>query len=91
MAIGEMPNVDGSVPCIVVPNHGSYTKGVAYATTFTGMTAIIGGQEQTVKVANVNSVGYTDTVYGYGIKFGEDKPHNNVQPYLSVYLWKRTA
>ena len=31
--------------------------------------------------------GYT----GYGMYLGNDKPHNNLQPYITVYFWKRTA
>ena len=31
--------------------------------------------------------GYT----GYGMYLGSDTPHNNLQPYITVYYWKRTA
>ena len=31
------------------------------------------------------------TVYGFEITFGNDEPHNNMPPYLVVYMWKRTA
>lgn len=31
--------------------------------------------------------GYT----GYGMYLGSDTPHNNLQPYVTVYYWKRTA
>lgn len=35
--------------------------------------------------------------YGYKVKpglperVGGNKPHNNLQPYITVYMWKRTA
>ena len=25
------------------------------------------------------------------IAIGKDKPHNNLQPYIAVYIWRRTA
>ena len=33
----------------------------------------------------------TSTVYGFTINIGGDSPHNNLQPYITCYMWKRTA
>ena len=34
---------------------------------------------------------YNSTVYGFQIDFGNDQPHNNLQPYITCYMYKRTA
>lgn len=34
---------------------------------------------------------YNPTVYGFQINFGGDGAHNNLQPYITCYMWKRTA
>lgn len=41
--------------------------------TSTGITSKAGNHSHTVAVNNT----------------GTDTPHNNMQPYLSVYMWKR--
>ena len=36
-----------------------------------------------------NNTGYSD---GYHFEFtGGSQPHNNMPPYITVYMWKRTA
>ena len=41
----------------------------------------------------INSITYTEKVMStYGVADnGEDMPHNNLQPYITCYMWKRTA
>lgn len=44
------------------------------------------------KYTNTNSQG--SGAYSYqdpGFKFGQNQTHNNMQPYITVYMWKRTA
>ena len=37
------------------------------------------------------SSGRNDTVRKIHMNIGNDQPHNNMPPYLAVYMWKRTA
>lgn len=37
------------------------------------------------------STGKNDTVRKIHMNIGGDQPHNNMPPYLAVYMWKRTA
>ena len=46
-----------------------------------------------VKVLNVNAFDWNENSLGgnLNVSFGGDKPHNNMQPYQTVYIFKRTA
>lgn len=58
---------------------------------FTGIpdgTQLIGGQ--TTGNANLMAGSVSRQYYPFTDK-GEDEPHNNIQPYIVVYMWRRTA
>ena len=40
---------------------------------------------------NLNAGGGTNDLSDMYFGFGNNLPHNNMQPYLAVYMWKRTA
>lgn len=78
-ATDEMPQINGSFGCAVPDNHTGYASGVFSGTTI--------AQEGTI-VANKDE---KQIVYGYELNFGKNVPHNNVQPSICAYAWKRTA
>ena len=42
--------------------------------------------------ANNKPITQGSNAYGFNVsKVGGDESHNNIQPYITVYFWKRTA
>lgn len=73
----ELPSLSGTMQCLV-PD-GFATSG------------IISGQSWNHnKRQAVNDSGQT-TQYGFKISFGGNGTHNNLQPYITVYMWRRVA
>lgn len=60
-----------------IPSHNHYISG--YSNSF-------GTQYYYNLISGVNNYGASTTG-----STGGDKPHNNLQPYITVYMWKRTA
>lgn len=78
----ELPEIDGKFATAVVGNHTNKgVKGHAYGTDFGTFQS---GGIQGTTIAN-------QVQYGYGYKFGNGQPHNNMPPYYGAYVWRRTA
>ena len=76
----ELPKLSGYFPTTVPSSHGNYATGVfrGGASTWSGKTLI----------ANESGGTY---MWGYDINIGGDASHNNMPPYLAVYVWKRVS
>lgn len=80
----ELPIVDGTFAVDVVPQHATNgVTGHAYGT----IQYTISSSKKGAAGSIINS----GTQYGYGFKFGNNEPHNNMPPYKAVYIWERTA
>lgn len=51
----------------------------------------VGGTDNYVKVEASTVTGYTDTKTKTSSSAGGNQAHNNLQPYVTVYRWQRTA
>jgi microcystin-dependent protein len=58
-------------------------------TDFNAASKTVGAKTHTLTVAQISS--HTYTVHAYQTGGGSGGAHNNLQPYITVYMWKRTA
>ena len=78
----ELPVIDGEFATAVLPNHGETgVSGHAYGASMNDITPS-GSRSTWTKNTTTNQ-------YGYGYKFGGGKPHNNMQPYIAPYRYRR--
>lgn len=82
LTIDELPDMNGTIKM-----HGAGTGGASVA----GVTGVFtDGATETGYNTGENKDGAT-SVSNIVFNVGGDQPHNNMPPYLSVYMWKRTA
>lgn len=82
--------ISGGFGCVVPDTHSNYTKG-SFVSASMGAGRILGG---TVYAQNpIWSYDFyaSRSWSGETSSVGSNQPHNNMPPYLSVYVWKRTA
>ena len=80
IAVGELPEIEGTFGCSVPNYHNFFANGVFSAIDFgdkSGVVAIASGSQR--------------DVFGYHIEFGNNQYHNNIAPCVASYLWKRIA
>lgn len=79
----ELPEIDGAFATNVVSNHTKVgVTGHAYGT---GFDTVPSGNRITA------TKGDDGSMFGYGYKFGNGKAHNNMQPYIAPYRYRRIA
>lgn len=84
--INEMPSHNHVGSTNATGSHTHSIDDVKYRAGMIGSdgSARVSGQKQTGSAGNhTHTVTINDT--------GGNQPHNNMQPYISVYMWKRTA
>lgn len=80
IAVEELPKIKGSFGCSVPDYHTNFANGVFYGTDFSDKTGTVATAKD-----------YKGTIYGYHIEFGNNQPHNTLQPSKAVYIWIRTT
>lgn len=79
LTIDEMPNISGTIEM----------HGVGTGTSIAGATGVFyGGYYQSSYAQPVGNASAGSFAY-IGLAFGGNQPHNNMPPYLAVYIWKR--
>lgn len=79
----ELPKIDGAFATNVVLNHSEVgVTGHAYGARFDAVPS---------KYRITTTTGDNGGMFGYGYKFGSGKAHNNVQPYIANYRYRRIA
>ena len=96
LAEDEMADHTHGGSSLTVTSTGSaHTHGVERGTATGGSTGRA-AQGNTTAAGDMNSTtagsGHTHTITGStGTGTGQNKPHNNLQPFITVYMWRRTA
>lgn len=79
----ELPKIDGAFATNVVANHSVVgVTGHAYGVRFDTVPS---------KDRITTTSGDNGGMFGYGYKFGSGKAHNNMQPYIGTYRYRRIA
>lgn len=80
----ELPVIDGKFATAVIAGHATYgVSGHAYGADLSNVTP------ENIKTEWASRS--SDVQYGYGYKFGGDKAHNNMPPYVTRVYWERVG
>ena len=79
LTAGELPKLSGE---------GQFKPYDSFSTS-----GIVAGRSwaQTKNFSAQPGLQSASTIYGFTISFGNNEKHENRQPYITVYMWKRTA
>ena len=86
----ELPNYDiGNIPAPVPYYHTQYNNNGIYGSSLTKQTNVV---TNTVGSTTINTTDSNAVQYGWRVNTnGGSQSHNNLQPYITTYMWKRTA
>lgn len=83
---------EGELPALSGTFRAYDTYNLNNATAEQHITGVFSYDESESEGTSSNqSSGRNDTVRKIHMNIGNDQPHNNMPPYVSVFMWKRTA
>lgn len=86
-AVGELPSHEHN---ITISSAGNHKHGIYSNYNEEGSNGVADAYRSTANGVYTENAG--DHTHTANIKnTGSDMPHNNMQPYVAVFMWKRTA
>ena len=87
LSVGELPSHEHN---ITISSAGNHKHGIYSHYNEEGSNGVADAYRSTANGVYTENAG--DHTHTANIKnTGSDMPHNNMQPYLAVYMWKRTS